>query len=185
MGFFKHEQAIVSSEAIVGDKTRVWAFSNVQAGVNIGRECNICDGCFLETGTVVGDYVTIKNNVALFDGVVIEDEVFIGAFTAFINDRYPRSHRGDDWSLEKTLVKKSATLGANSTIMCGVTIGEFAVVGAGAVVTKDVAPYTIVCGNPARPAGFACECGRKLNSDFECESCKEKYALDGKELKKV
>ena len=129
--------------------------------------------------------MTIKNNVALFDGVVIEDDVFIGAFTAFINDRYPRSHRGDDWTLEKTVVKKGAALGANSTIMCGVTIGEYAVVGAGAVVTKDVNPYTVVCGNPARPAGYACVCGRKLNNEYQCGGCGGKYFLEGQVLKKA
>ncbi len=184
MAFFKHDQAIVADDALIGDDTRVWAFSNIQGGVKVGRECNICDGCFLETGSFVGDYVTIKNNVALFDGVIVEDDVFIGAFTAFINDRYPRSHQGDDWSLEKTLVKKGATLGANSTIMCGVTIGEYAVVGAGAVVTKDISPYTIVCGNPGRVAGFACMCGRPLKKDLEC-ACGKKYSLVGENLQKV
>jgi len=170
MNYYKHEQALVHSEAKIGEGTRVWAFTNIQAGAVVGKECNVCDGCFIENGVVIGNHVTIKNNVAIFDGVHIEDDVFVGSNVAFINDRYPRGHRDDEWSLEKTIIKKGATLGSNSTILCGISISEYAVIGAGSVITKSVPPYTIMCGNPAIAQGYACRCGRKLNSDLKC-SC--------------
>jgi len=149
MNYFKHEKALVDKDARIGEGTRVWAFANIQAGATIGRECNICDGSFVEKGAVIGDHVTIKHHVSVFDGVTIEDDVFVGSNIAFINDRYPRSHREDPWTLEKTVVKKGATIGNNSVVLCGVTIGEYAVVAAGSVVTKDVPPYAICAGNPA------------------------------------
>ena len=166
--YFRHPNALVSSKAKIGEGTRVWAFSNVLSGAIVGKDCNICDGCFIESGAVLGNHVTLKNGVAVFSGVTLEDDVFCGAHTSFINDRYPRSHRKDAWTLEKILIKKGATLGANSTIICGVTVGEYAVIGAGSVVTKDVAPYTVVVGNPARPKCFVCRCGRPLKSHLRC-----------------
>lgn len=177
MSYFKHEQAIVHEGARVGEGTRVWAFANIQAGAVIGRGCNICDGSFVEKGAVVGDHVTIKHHVSVFDGVTIEDDVFVGSNVAFINDRYPRSHREDQWTLEKTLIKKGATLGSNSTILCGLTVGEFAVIGAGSVVTKDVPAHRIMGGNPAQMMGYACHCGRRLNYDLQC-SCGRQYAQE-------
>jgi UDP-2-acetamido-3-amino-2,3-dideoxy-glucuronate N-acetyltransferase len=151
MSFFKHDKALVSPGAVVGEGTRVWAFANILDGATVGSHCNICDGCFVEKGAKIGNHVTLKNHVAVWDGVTLEDDVFVGAGTAFINDRNPKSNRKDAWVLEKILVKKGASIGANATIMCGVTIGEGAVVGAGAVVLKDVAPHSTVVGNPARP----------------------------------
>lgn len=177
MNFFKHDQALVNPKAQIGDHTRVWAFANIQEGAMIGEYCNICDGCFVEGGAVIGNHVTIKNGVEVFNGVTIEDDVFLGAHSTFINDKYPRSNRKDAWVLEKTFVKKGATIGANATIMGGVTIGEFAVVGAGSVVTKNVPPYTIVVGNPAKLIGYACACGRKLNDDLLC-GCGLTYTIE-------
>ena len=150
MSFFKHEKALVAAGASIGEKTRIWAFATILDGAVIGAHCNICDGCYVEKGGVIGNHVTLKNHVSVWDGITLEDNVFVGAGTTFINDRNPRSHRKDAWTLEKVLVKKGATIGANATIMCGVTIGEGAVVGAGAVVLKDVAAHTTVVGNPAR-----------------------------------
>ena len=150
MKYFKHENALVDPKAKIGVNTRIWAFVNIQDGAMIGEGCNICDGCYIEKGARLGDHVTLKNQVAVWDGVTLEDDVFVGAGTAFINDRKPRSNRRDAWVLEKVLVKKGASIGANATIMCGVTIGEYSTVGAGAVVTKDVEPHTTVVGNPAR-----------------------------------
>ncbi len=147
---FKHDKALVAAGAQIGEGTRVWAFANILDGAIVGKHCNICDGCYIEKGARLGDHVTLKNQVAVWDGVTLEDDVFVGAGTAFINDRKPRSNRRDAWVLEKVLVKKGASIGANATIMCGVTIGEYSTVGAGAVVTKDVEPHTTVVGNPAR-----------------------------------
>ncbi len=150
MSFKAHEKALVSPNATIGDRTRVWAFANILEGAVIGQDCNICDGCFIEKGAVIGNHVTLKNHVCVWDGVTLEDNVFVGAGATFINDRNPKSGRTDAWVLEKTLVKKGASIGANATIMCGITIGEGAVVGAGSVVTKNVAAHTTVVGNPAK-----------------------------------
>jgi len=179
--YFKHPKALIGPKAKIGDKTRVWAFTNIQNGAVIGKNCNICDGCYIEKGVVIGDHVTVKNNIAIFEGVTIEDDVFCGTHTAFINDRHPRSHRKDKWVLEKTLIKKGATLGSNVTILCGITVGEYAFVGAGAVVTKDVPAYALVLGNPAQIKGYACRCGKKLEDYLAC-SCGRKYVLRNGEL---
>lgn len=181
MTYFKHDKALVHANAKIGEGTRIWAFANILEGAVIGSHCNICDGCFAEKGAVIGDHVTLKNHVAVWDGVTLEEDVFVGANVIFINDRFPRSNRKDAWTLEKTTVKKGATVGAGATIMCGIVIGEYAVVGAGSVVTKDVLPYTIVVGNPARFQGYACRCGRKLNHELRC-SCGLTYRLNGQNL---
>lgn len=170
LNYFRHKTALIGPRAKIGAGTRVWAFTNIQDGAVIGRQCNICDGCFVEKGAVVGNHVTLKNGVSVFEGITLEDDVFCGANAAFINDRHPRSHRKDPWVLEKTTVKKGATIGSNVTLMCGIVIGEYAVVGAGSVVTKDVPPYAIVMGNPAEFKGYACRCSRRLDETLKC-SC--------------
>ncbi len=184
MDFFQHEQALVSPKSKIGKGTRIWAFTNIQDGAVVGKECNICDGCFVEKGAVIGDNVTIKNRVAIFEGVTLEDDVFCGTNVTFINDRNPRSNREASWNLEKTVVEKGASIGSNATVLCGIALGEYSVIGAGSVVTKDVPPYVIVVGNPARKIGFACSCGLKLNESFSC-SCGLKYeeTIDGLILK--
>ena len=156
MSYFKHEKALVHNSASIGDGTRIWAFTNIQDGAVIGQECNICDGCFVEKGAVIGDRVTVKHHVAVFDGVAIGNDVFVGSNVAFINDRHPRSHAKGNWTLEKTLVKKGASLGSNSTILCGITVGEYAVIGAGSVVTRDVGAHAIICGPTGEVKGYAC-----------------------------
>ena len=180
--YFKHSKAVVAKGAVIGEKTRVWAFTNIQNGAVIGKHCNICDCCFIEKGVRIGNHVTLKNGVAVFNGITLEDDVFCGANAVFINDRHPRSHRKDRWILEKTTVKKGAAIGANATVLCGVTIGQYAVVGAGSVVTKDVSPFTIVFGNPAKKKGFVCRCGKTLKQNLRC-SCGFSYSKTRQGLK--
>ena len=176
MNFFQHEKALVHSGAQIGEGTRIWANANILEGAIIGEHCNICDGCYVERGATIGNHVTLKNGVFVFDGVTLQDDVFVGAGVAFINDRNPRSHRHDAWVLEKILVQKGATIGANATLMCGITVGDFAVIGAGSVVLKNVANHTIVAGNPARVIGYACRCGKTLNDDLKC-TCGASYQI--------
>ena len=150
--YYRHPAAIVET-AHVGDRTRVWAFAHVLPGARIGADCNLCDHTFIENDVVVGDRVTIKCGVQVWDGVTLEDDVFVGPNATFTNDPFPRSgqHRP---APARTLVRKGASIGANATIAPGLTIGERAIVGAGAVVTRDVAADTIVAGNPARIVGY-------------------------------
>jgi acetyltransferase-like isoleucine patch superfamily enzyme len=150
---FVHPQALCESEN-VGDGTRVWAFAHVLPGAVIGADCNICDGVFVENDVVVGDRVTVKCGVQLWDGVRLEDDVFVGPNATFTNDLFPRSREHPD-SFPQTVVGTGASIGANATILPGVTIGRRAMVGAGAVVTKDVPPNAVVVGNPARITGYS------------------------------
>ena len=150
MNYFKHPTALVGAKAQIGDGTRVWAFVNIQDGAVVGKGCNVCDHCFVEEGVAIGDNVTIKNGVSVFEGVTLEDGVFVGPHAVFVNDRYPKS-RNSNWKLERTVVRRGASIGANATIMCGITIGEDAIIGAGAVVLKDVPARAKMVGNPARP----------------------------------
>jgi acetyltransferase-like isoleucine patch superfamily enzyme len=152
MTFFKHAQALVESETI-GKNTRVWAFAHILPGARIGADCNICDHVFIENDVVVGDRVTIKCGVQLWDGVRIEDDAFVGPNVTFTNNNFPRSKQRPEKNLS-TLVRTGATIGANATILAGLTIGKNAMVGAGAVVTRDVPPHAIVIGNPASIKGY-------------------------------
>jgi acetyltransferase-like isoleucine patch superfamily enzyme len=142
-----HPQAIVETRDI-GPDTRVWAFAHVMAEARVGAECNVCDHTYIDNGVVVGDRVTIKSGVYLWEGMVVEDDVFLGPQATFTNDRFPRSRQ--PWTCEAIVIKQGATVGAGAVVLPGITIGESAMVGAGAVVTKDVEPSTVVVGNPAR-----------------------------------
>ncbi len=178
---FIHETAIVETSAI-GDGTRIWAYTHIMNGAQIGKNCNIGDHCFVEAGAYVGDNSTIKNGNMIWEGVTLEEGVFVGPHAFFTNDLRPRSPRlpgmeskykdKDQWLL-KTLVKRGASLGAASIIIAGITIGEYAMVGAGTVVTKSVAPYALVKGNPARADGWVCVCGRTLQFDSRFAACGE------------
>jgi acetyltransferase-like isoleucine patch superfamily enzyme/dTDP-4-dehydrorhamnose 3,5-epimerase-like enzyme len=152
MGYFKHDTAIVDSDHI-GDNTRIWAFSHVLAGARIGADCNLCDHTFVENDVVLGDRVTLKCGVQLWDGVRVEDDVFIGPNATFTNDKAPRSKKYLE-KIPRTLIRKGASIGANATVLPGLTIGEHAMVGAGAVVTHNVPPHAKVVGNPARIVGY-------------------------------
>lgn len=152
MSFFKHPAAIVECKKI-GAGTRVWAFAHVLPGAVIGKDCNLCDGVFVENDVIVGDRVTVKSGVQLWDGVRLEDDVFVGPNATFTNDPFPRSRKPPK-EFSRTIVKKGASVGGNATILPGITIGARAMVGAGAVVTSDVPPNAIVVGNPARIKGY-------------------------------
>jgi len=184
--YFVHPTAVVEDGVIIGEGTRIWHFVHVRSGARIGKNCNIGKDVYIDKDAVVGNNVKIQNGVSVYRGVVLEDDVFVGPYAVFTNDLYPRSFN-EEWELVPTLVKKGASIGANATIVCGVTIGEYAMVGAGAVVTKNVPPHGLVIGNPARLVGFVCYCGRPLKDIEEmdeekvvyvCRHCGKKVVID-------
>lgn len=174
---FLHELALCESDD-VGPRTRIWAFAHVLEGARIGADCKVGGHAFVEGGVVVGNAVTIKNGVQLFSGVTVEDEVFLGPGAVFTNDASPRApYPKGPAGWRATLVRRGATVGANATVLSGLTIGCWAMVGAGSVVTGDVSGHAVVVGNPARQAGWACRCGRTLPADLACGACGRAYAL--------
>ncbi len=178
---FVHPQALVESDEI-GANTRVWAFAHILAGAVVGKDCNICDCVFIESGARVGDGVTIKNGVSVWDRVHLGDFVFVGPNAVFTNDLMPRiEHRTPAEEFLPTEVERGATIGANATIVCGNRIGSYAFVGAGAVVTGPVAAHSLVVGNPASAIGWVCECARRLPESHVCQ-CGRRYRLHGSEL---
>lgn len=179
---FIHPAALCESDS-VGAGTRIWAFAHVMRGATIGRDCNICDHAFVESGVVVGDRVTVKNGVLLFEKVTIEDDVFLGPHAVFTNDLRPRVEvrtPREEWL--PTLVRKGASIGANATIVCGTTVGEYALIGAGSVVTRDVPAHALMAGNPARRTGWVCVCGETLPASLGCE-CGRRFVLEGTALR--
>ncbi len=160
-GYFAHESAVVDAGAQVGDGTRIWHFAHVCAGAVIGRDCVIGQGCYI-AGVRIGDRVRIQNHVSVYDGVTLEEGVFLGPSCVFTNVMNPRAEVSRKHEYRPTLVRRGASIGANATIVCGVTIGEYAFVGAGAVVRSDVPAYALVVGVPARPVGWMCACGARL-----------------------
>jgi acetyltransferase-like isoleucine patch superfamily enzyme len=170
-GVFVHPHGLCESDH-VGPGTRVWAFAHVLPGAVIGTDCNICDHAFVEGGARLGDNVTVKNGVLVWDGVEVGNDVFLGPAMVFTNDLTPRADvKKSAAEFVRTGVHDGATIGANATIVCGVTIGERAFVAAGAVVTRDVAAHALVAGNPARRIGWVCTCGARLDDALRCTSC--------------
>ncbi len=179
---FIHRLGLCESES-VGSGTRIWAFAHVLSGAVVGRDCNICDGAYIEADVVVGDRVTVKNGVMLFNGARIGDDVFLGPGVVFTNDLNPRSRlRDGDEHLLGTEVHRGATVGANTTIISGNTVGEFSFIGAGSVVTSDVLAHAFMLGSPARQVGWACRCGHRLDDRFVCPDCGNRYRRDGDSL---
>jgi UDP-2-acetamido-3-amino-2,3-dideoxy-glucuronate N-acetyltransferase len=171
---FVHERALCESDAI-GARTRVWAFAHVMKGAVIGTDCNVGDHAFVESGARLGNHVTVKNCVLVWDKVTVEDEVFLGPNMVFTNDMNPRvAFKKSADSFLPTLVRRGASIGANATIVCGVTIGTNAFVGAGSVVIRDVPAHAMVVGNPARRIGWMCACGEKLPAALGCK-CGRQY----------
>jgi UDP-2-acetamido-3-amino-2,3-dideoxy-glucuronate N-acetyltransferase len=187
-GYSAHESAYIDQDVQIGDRTTIWHVSHIMKGTRIGRNCRIGQNVVVGPNATIGDGVKIQNNVSVYEGVVLEDDVFCGPSMVFTNVINPRSAIPRMRELRSTLVRKGATLGANATIVCGVTIGEYAFVGAGAVVTKDVPPYALVVGNPARQAGWMCVCGvrlRLVDSAATCESCRKRYYKHGDRLEPI
>lgn len=175
-----HSAAIVETRE-VGAGTRIWAFAHLLPGSRVGRDCNVCDHTFIESGVVLGDRVTVKCGIYIWTGVVCEDDVFLGPNVVFTNDLFPRSRRHPG-EYARTLVRKGASLGANATIVAGTTIGRWAMIGAGSVVTRDVPDFALVYGNPARRRGWVSRFGRKLlvaDGTGVCPESGQRYAVDG------
>jgi len=200
MGIRIHPTAEVSDQAVIGDGSSVWHHAQVREGVTIGRNSIIGKGVYVDAGVPIGDNVKIQNYVSVYHGVAIEDGVFIGPHVCFTNDLKPRAvnpdgslKAADDWVLSQTRIRKGAALGANSTIRCGITIGEWAMIGSGSVVTRDVPAHGLVFGNPARLRGFVCACGeifeKESQSDrmvnLKCPKCGRTHRVSAREWETI
>lgn len=173
-----HSTADIGRNVLIGEGTYIWQNCIIQDGAEIGEKCNIGANVFIEKGVKIGNSVKIKNNIALYSGVICEDDVFLGPNCVFTNVINPRSFINRKQEFKETIVRKGATIGANSTIVCGNIIGKYAMVGAGSVVTHEVADYELVYGNPARHHGYVCCCGCKLDESFKCCECGREYIKD-------
>ena len=188
-GVFIHPSSIIDENVEIGEGTKVWHFCHIQSGVRIGKNCSFGQNVNISNNVIIGNGCKIQNNVSVYEGVTLEDDVFCGPSCVFTNDltpraKYPKGHN----NYKKTLIKHGASIGANATIVCGHTIGEWALIGAGAVITCDVPPHALMLGVPAKQKGWACECGqvlKKNNNEFICPDCGRKYVLMNNELKEA
>jgi UDP-2-acetamido-3-amino-2,3-dideoxy-glucuronate N-acetyltransferase len=190
--YYVHPTAVIDEPAEIGEGTKIWHFCHVMSGAKIGRNCVLGQNVYVGGKAVIGNGVKIQNNVSVYDAVTLEDDVFCGPSMVFTNVMRPRSAYPRKDEYEATLVRRGATLGANCTILCGTTIGEHAMVGAGSVVPKAIPPHAMVVGVPARTIGWACECGEKLvfkpsegHESAECVRCKKKYVKDQSQVKRA
>jgi UDP-2-acetamido-3-amino-2,3-dideoxy-glucuronate N-acetyltransferase len=184
--YFVHESSYVDDGCRIGEGTKIWHFSHILKNTSVGAGCSIGQNVVAGPNVTIGGNVKIQNNVSVYEGVTLEDDVFCGPSMVFTNVINPRSHVSRKHEFRSTLVKRGATLGANCTIVCGVTIGEYAFIGAGAVVTRSVPPHALVIGNPARLRGFVCRCGEKLefeNAKACCKACADEYVLEGESVR--
>jgi UDP-2-acetamido-3-amino-2,3-dideoxy-glucuronate N-acetyltransferase len=171
-----HESAVIEAGAVIGEGTRIWHHGHVRTGAVIGAHCNLGQNVYVDNGAVIGDLVKCQNNVSVYEGVTLEDEVFVGPSAVFTNDRFPRA-QNPEWIVVPTTVRRGASIGANATIVCGIVLGEYSTVGAGAVVTRSLEPHELVVGNPAHRIGWVCRCGKVVSrshqrpADFKCDDC--------------
>ena len=187
-GYFAHESSYVDDGAVIGNGTKIWHFSHVMPGAVIGERCNLGQNVVVMAGTRIGNNVKIQNNVSIYEGVELEDDVFCGPSCVFTNVMNPRSHVPRKHEYRRTLVKRGGSIGANATIICGVTLGEYAFIGAGAVVTADVPAYGLMVGVPARRVGWMCQCGERLHPSAgraACDVCGATYEESGGALRQT
>ncbi len=175
--YFVHESSYIDDDVEIGKDTKIWHFSHIQKGAKIGKNCSFGQNVNISNNVKIGNGVKVQNNVSIYEGVELEDYVFCGPSMVFTNDLTPRSRYPKDHKYKKTLIKHDATLGANCTIVCGHTVGEFATVAAGAVVTKNIPAHALMVGVPAKQYGWVCECGQVLNETLCCAECGKKYVL--------
>jgi UDP-2-acetamido-3-amino-2,3-dideoxy-glucuronate N-acetyltransferase len=189
MDYFVHDTALVDAGCTIGEGTKIWHFSHIMPGAVLGKNCNVGQNVVISPEVVLGNNVKVQNNVSIYTGVICEDDVFLGPSCVFTNVLNPRSAVNRRGSYAKTTVKKGATIGANATIVCGHDIGEYAFIGAGAVVTKNVPPYALLVGNPARHLGWMSEFGHRLEFDANgiaiCPESNEKYRLENGNVHKL
>ena len=176
MAYFIHESSYVDDDVAIGENTRIWHFCHILSGSRIGESCNIGQNVVIGPDVIIGSNCKIQNNVSVYKGVTLEDGVFCGPSMVFTNIYNPRAEIRKMDQVRPTLVKKGATLGANCTIVCGVPIGQYAFIGAGAVITKNVPDHALIVGNPGKQIGWVCTCGERLTDTFECQSCRKTYA---------
>ncbi len=189
MDYFAHETAVIDDDCQIGEGTKIWHFSHVMSNCKLGKGCNLGQNVVISPDVILGNNVKVQNNVSIYTGVVCEDDVFLGPSMVFTNVINPRSAVNRKNEYAKTVVRKGATIGANATIVCGQDIGQFAFIGAGAVVTKTVPAYALVVGNPARQTGWMSENGQKLVFNVDgiavCPEGNEKYKLLGQQVEKL
>jgi UDP-2-acetamido-3-amino-2,3-dideoxy-glucuronate N-acetyltransferase len=188
--YYAHETAIIDDGAEIGEGTKIWHYSHIAKGAKIGKNCKLGQNVYIAPGVIIGNNVKIQNNVSLYEGAVLEDNVFCGPSSVFTNIFNPRSAypRNSEEFFRKSVMKEGASVGANATIVCGSTLGRHSFVGAGSVVTKDVPDHCLVYGNPAKPRGWMCECGEKLEFKDDkaiCNACQKKYKKVGNAVERV
>ncbi|MEP7236278.1 MAG: DapH/DapD/GlmU-related protein [Ferruginibacter sp.] len=189
MSYYVHPSSVIDDNCQIGEGTKIWHFSHVMSGAIIGKNCNLGQNVVVSPQVILGNNVRVQNNVSIYEGVICEDDVFLGPSAVLTNVINPRSAISRKAEFKTTMIKKGASIGANATIVCGNTIGEYAFIGAGAVVTKDVPAYALIVGNPGRQTGWMSEYGHKLkfneNNIAVCEESGEQYLLDNNLLRRI